>query len=131
MICSVAAISPRWELAPKFAPRRAEHGHPCPVRRGSSWSGDCVPVIFVLRGLRSRLPGGQRKWPVDSHGYRSAPERWEGPKPGRSASRAQIGSKGQQALWPRAEQQHVITVLLAASQPDRRLVDDPELHLEL
>jgi hypothetical protein len=36
--------------------------------RGSSWSGDCVPVIVVLGGQGSRLPGGQCKWPVDGRG---------------------------------------------------------------
>ena len=55
------------------APRRRERMTCCPLcrvchGRGSSWSGDCVPVIVVLGGQGSRLPGGQCKWPVDGRG---------------------------------------------------------------
>jgi hypothetical protein len=38
--------------------------------------------------------------------------------------------EGQQALGPRAEQEGMITVVLAGGKPDGQATDEPELHLE-
>ena len=38
--------------------------------------------------------------------------------------------EGEQAFWPRAQQQGVIVAVLALGEADRQPVDDPELHLD-
>ena len=73
------------------------------------YQGDSASGQLIATGTKARQSAGKGRTPA-------------GQPP-------QIGSKGQQALWPRAEHLRLITVVLAASEPDCQLVDDNGLGL--